>query len=260
MTQTKAFIRHYKYELIAFVVNVVTTITSLMLKDSSDVAAILAVVIFIISIFIVIYFRTQDRDFYFLPLNKPGNEKDWVGRGRFAYLRSEKCFEITNSHAGYIFSKTLLWDDYKLECDFKIVNISIGCIVRAIDLSNYVMYQLFHDRIKPHFRINGRWIILEEVRLEDSLKPDKWYKLIIICEKRNVRIVVYDEKLAVFDRYWKIPNQITISYKQIIEGDKRKREREIMFLQEINFDFGAIGSRNHGDEQAFIKNVFIEKL
>ena len=104
MNKSKAFIRQYQYELIAFVINIISASLSVWLT-TPKIAFVMAIAVFTLSIFVVIYFKTKDRDFYFMPLDKPGCEKDWVGRGKFAFVRNEKCFEITDSHAGYIFPK-----------------------------------------------------------------------------------------------------------------------------------------------------------
>ncbi len=258
MNKSKAFIRQYKHEFIAFIVNTIAAYFSFLLINP-NIAFVLTTAIFTLSFFVIIYFRTKDTDFYFMSLDKPGCEKDWVGRGRFAFVRNENCFEITDSHAGYIFPKTAIWDDYKLECNFKIVNMSFCCIIRAVNLSNYVMYQLFYDRIKPHLRINGEWIIMEENVFEDKLKPDKWYKLIIICEKRSIRINIKYENKSLFDRHFVIPSQIGVVYRELnSKGEETKRETKLM--QNIDFDFGSIGVRNYGDERAFVKNIYLEKL
>lgn len=258
MKRFKLFFRQFKYEFIAFIVNVISASLSILLT-TPQVAFVIAVIIFTISMFTVIYFRTKDRDFYFMALDKPGDEKDWVGRGKFGYLRNEDCFEITDSHAGFIFPKTSTWDDYKFECKFKIANISLGCIVRAVNLSNYVMYQIFYDKIKPHLRINGEWIITEESTFDKKLKPDMWYQLTIICEKRGVRVVIRDEKKKLVDRHFSIPAQMGVVYREVDAGGKETK-RETRLMQNIDFDFGSIGIRNHGEERALIKEMFVEKL
>src|SRR3990167_3328839 len=222
MNKSKAFIRQYQYELIAFVINIISASLSVWLT-TPKIAFVMAIAVFTLSIFVVIYFKIKD------------------------------------SHAGYIFPKIAIWDDYKLECDFKIVNTSLGCIVRAVNLSNYVMYQLFYDRIKPHLRINGEWIVTEESSFENKLKPDKWYKLTIICEKRSIRINVEDEKETLFDRHFTIPPQMGVVYRELNQkGEETKRQTQL--LQNIDFDFGSAGFRDHGDERAFIKNIYLEKL
>ena len=259
MRKLKTLIRNHKYEFIAFLVNIIVAYVTFQFFRDNLAVFITSVFIFTASLIFIIYQKTKDKDFYFAPLDKPGSEKDWVGRGRFAYVRNENCFEITDSHTGYIFPKTANWDDYKFECDFKIVKISLGCIVRAMNLSNYVMYQLFYDKVKPHLRINGEWIVTEENTFEEKLKPDNWYKLAIICEKRSVRINIKDGKVSLFDRHFIIPPQMGVVYREVdTKGEETKRETRL--LQNIDFDFGSIGFRNHGEERAFIKNVYLEKL
>ncbi len=130
MNSSKAFIRNYKYEFTAFAVNVSTASITYLLTDIA-ISFLLTVIVFTLSMFVVIYFRTRERDFYYLPLNKPGSDSDWVGRGVFKFIKNEKCYEITSSSAGFIYPGTALWDDYYLEFDFKIIKTSIGVIFRA---------------------------------------------------------------------------------------------------------------------------------
>jgi hypothetical protein len=196
-------------------------------------------------------------------MDKPGSEKDWIGIGKFFYMINEKCYEITESHAGYIYPSVLDWSDYRFEFDFKIINSCLAWIVRASNLSNYVMLQCGLKGIDPHIRLNGQWIIKRHeepdvnLSFEKTLSPDTWYKAKIICEKRNLRIVIYNKKNPIFDRHWKIPEQLVINYK--VAPDP-KDKRAVQFIQNIDFDFGAIGFRDHGDEKGLIKNIYIEKL
>ncbi|NMB80551.1 MAG: hypothetical protein GYA14_01900, partial [Ignavibacteria bacterium] len=174
--------------------------------------------------------------------------------------RNENCFEITESDAGYIFPKTTNWDDYKFECNFKIVTKYFGCIIRAQNLSNYIMYQIRNDRkIWAHLRINGEWIVTEESSFERELKPDNWYRLTIICEKRSIRINIKEGKDSIIDRHFIIPPQIKIVYRKIDAKGKESIEPSQQ-VQNVDFDFGSIGVRNYGDERAFIKNVYLEKM
>jgi hypothetical protein len=261
----KLGLRQYRYEITAFVVNLVATSITLLLTNQYS-ALLVAVIIFTISTFVVIYFKTKDRDFYFLQLNKPGDEKDWVGRGVFKFVRNEKCFEITNSHVGYIFPKTSNWDDYSYEMEFKIVNKYVAWIVRANNLSNYIMLQCQKEGVNPHIRLNGQWIVKKfddpdvNLTFDNNLSPDTWYKAKVVCEKRNIRIVISNYKKVIFDRYWIIPNEMLITLIEVQKDGVNEKETKREFIQSIDFDFGAIGLRDHGNERGFIKNVFIEKL
>jgi len=258
MTKFKAFIRNYKYELIALIVDAIVVAIAYFTVSQFNVFLI-SLSVFIISTFIVIYFKTKEKDFYFFSFDKQGQEHDWVGRGDLKYIRNQKCFEISNSHVGFILPKTSNWDDYKYVLDFKITNISFGFIVRAVNLSNYVMYQIFNNRIKLHLRINGHWIILEEISFTKTLNQDVWYKLCVVCEKRQVSIVIKNSSETYFDRQLTIPNQITITHKEL-NTEGQETQEVLRYNQDIDFDFGSIGIRNHGEERALVKNILIEKL
>jgi len=76
----KIFLRQYKYELIAFIVNVLVVFFAFKYEGNKSITFAVVVSVLIISLFIIIYYRTKDKDFYYLTLNKPGGEKDWVGQ------------------------------------------------------------------------------------------------------------------------------------------------------------------------------------
>lgn len=260
------FWKRYQYEIITSIVDLAVSIASFKILDANIALTITALLISISSI-IIIYLKTRDRDFYYLPLDSSGEEKEWVGRGIFRFVRNERCFEITDSHVGYIFPRTSLWDDYQYECNFKIINGCLGFIIRASDLSNYIMLQFTKDGINPHIRLNGQWIRKEHtdpdvnLTFKNELSPDTWYKARIICEKRSIRIVILKGEKPIFDRHWRIPDQMQITQIQV-EKDNLGDEKQtsIVYLQNIDFDFGAMGLRDHGDERAFVKDIFVEKL
>jgi hypothetical protein len=256
------FFKTYKYEIIVFLVNLTTAYIAFIFRDIL-ILFLSFIFIFILSFILVIYFRTSDKDFYYLPLDKPGQEKDWVGRGIWKYVRSEKCFEITKSHVGFIFPKTFLWDDYSFEFDFKIVNRTCAWIVRAVNLSNYIMLQCAFEGINPHIRLDGEWLVKshsdKDVNLtfREQLEPDKWYRAKVMCEKRSIRISIIDAERTIFDRHWVIPDTLAFVYKFKVEEG---RQEEKILQRPIDFDFGAIGFRNSGDERGFIRDVHVQRL
>ena len=256
--KTKIFFRTYKIELIALIVNIIVFFVSNFFIDLIW-ASIITIIVLVISTIIIIFIKAKDKDFYFESLDKPGNDKNWVGRGNFKFVRNEKCYEITNSNIGYIFPKISNWDDYSFQFKFKIVNKTIGWIIRAVNLSNYVMLQCDFNGINPHIRIDGEWIIFKKedtgMVFKKELDLDTWYNARIICEKRNIRVVINQNDRVFFDRHWKIPEGLVATYK-----NKEKGGQEFNIFKNIDFDFGSIGFRNHGDETAFVKEVLIEKL
>jgi len=251
----RVFLKNNKYEFLALTVNVL--VAGVVFRTIPQfVAFIISLVIFISSTFFIIYFRTKDRNFYYYPFDAPGQDQDWVGTGDLNFVRNERCFQITNSFAGFILPKTFNWDDYKYKLDFKITNISLGFIVRAANLSNYVMFQIFADNIKPHIRINGEFVELDLIKFDNNFKLDIWHKLTVFCEKRNIRIIIQDKNNSI-DRTFTIPVVIDANVVEKI-GDTEKITKKI--IQNIDFDFGAVGIRNFSVERALIKNIFVEKL
>ncbi len=257
MNRSKAFVKQYKYEIIAFFVNVISALFSTLFTPPI-ISFALTVGVFTLSVFVVIYFKTKDRVFYILPMDKPGSDQDWVGRGKLSFVRTENCYEITDSDVGFIFPKTANWDDYKFECDFKIVKKYFGCIVRATNLSNCVMFQIRQDKkIRVHLRISGTWIVIEERPIDKELKPNEWYRMITICDKRKVRIIIKHQNTELIDNYFIIPDEVEVVRKRI---DGEGKEIEERYRQIVDFDFGSMGVRDYPDERAFIKNIYLEKL
>jgi hypothetical protein len=193
-------------------------------------------------------------------LTKRKNKDDWIGRGIFEYTRTENCFLITNSDPGYIYSKCLIWSDYKFSFEFKIIKKCLGAILRAVNLSNYVMLQITPSGIRPHIRINGGWKWWEcsEVNLdfENRLSSDKWYTCLFSCEKGSINIKLFDGKNKIFDREWNIPQGSLVF--QFKKDEQDLSPINIPFP--INLEYGSIGFRNWDDEKALIKNILIEKI
>jgi len=255
----KYLAREYWQDIVTYIIDIGLAYFAYINIDNLQVF-LFTVIVLITSLIYIVYRKTKDKDFFFLPMDTYDSKKDWVGRGELNYLRGGSCYEISNSHSGFIFPKTLNWDDYYFSFDFKIINASLGWIVRAVNLSNYLMFQCFQDYVKPHIRINGEWIVFppEKVNFmfDEKLQIDEWYKAIIICEKRDMRIKItsYKNKEVFFDRNWSIPeDRVQVIYSK--DGNN-----ELKLSQTIDFDFGAVGFRNHGHEKGYFKNVLVEKL
>jgi hypothetical protein len=225
---------------------------------------------------IFIYSKTRDRDFYFITLRRTKNKEDWIGDGTFQYERTQKAYSITNAPAGFIFSKCLLWSDYKLNFDFKILKTSLGVIVRATNLSNLVALQISETGIKPSIRINGfqqAWTPEESsLQFEKKLNLDNWYVCSVKCDKNSVGIKIFEwverpdpndssetrrEEKMIFDRVWKIPSG-NIDY-NVGDGLVWEAMKNIIRFP-INLDYGTFGFYNADANNALIKDVLIEKL
>lgn len=258
MRKFTTFLKLYKYDLIAFFVNILVAYIAYQLRDNV-IVFIVSAFIFTTSLIFIIYQRTKDKDLYLISLDKPGQDYDWVGRGTFKFVRNEHAYEITNASVGFIYPKTSLWDDYYFECDFKILKTSLGLIFRAQNLSNCVMIQIFSNKIKSHLRINGEWIVYVEEQTGANLNNDKWYKVQAYCEKRKIRIKINDNNNVLIDRHITIPDNMAVVVRQE-QTEATQAQETIKQIINVDFDFGSFGLRNFGHESALVKNVYVEKL
>lgn len=210
----------------------------------------------IISLVLLVYFKTKEKDFYHIELQNRKDKDDWIGEGIFEYDRVNKCYVITNAAFGCVFSKCFTWSDYLMAFDFKIVDGCIGVVLRAQNLSNYIMMQISEPGINPHIKINGGWSIKRysdsDVNLayREGLSRDKWYKCEIRCEKRRIKIKIFDKNSAIIDREWILPSPDTYI---MFNFD------EIKMPFAITCDTGTIGFRNCGREKALVRNLLVQK-
>ncbi len=253
------FTKNYKFDLLTAISALISYFLAFRYAADPRTLLFLSVMITATSLFVVILLRVRDKDFYFIPLTKREDRDDWLGKGKFEYLRPQKCFVITDSEPGFIYSKCLSWSDYNLSLEFKIVNSCLGVVARAINLSNYVMLQVGENGIRPHIRINGGWRAWEaeetNLKFAKKLALDKWYRVILSCEKNSIGIKLYEDKNCVFNREWLIPHgAVMFEFKEEPEG------RVVKIPFPINLEYGTVGFRNSGTERALIKDVLVEKI
>lgn len=255
----KYFIRDYKLDLLTAFVSLMLVLIASYLGPNQKVALMSSAIIIFIGSGIIIYLRSKNKDFYFIALDNRANKDEWMGNGQFEYSRANKCFFVTQSEAGYIFSKCLNWSDYKLSFQFKVRKKCLGILLRAINLSNYIMLQITPEGIKPHIRITGAWNAAEakDVGLvfENKLSLENWYRCELICDKNIVYIKIFSGKKIILDREWKIA-QGNIQF----EYPGKDGNPVIAPPFPINVDYGSIGFRNTDDEKALIKNILVEKM
>lgn len=253
------FVKNYKFDLLAAALALI--LYFLAFKYTADPKALLfsSIIITVASLLVVIFLRLRERDFYFISLTNRKDKDDWFGRGKFEYFRPENCFVITDSKSGFIYYKCLNWSDYNLSFEFKIANSCLGVVVRAINLSNYVMLQIRENGIRPHIRVNGGWRSWEaeetNLKFAKELALDRWYKCVLSCEKNSIGIKLHEDKKGVFNREWVIPHGVIMfEFKEKPEGHAIK----IPFP--INLEYGTVGFRNSGAERALMKNILVEKI
>jgi len=170
---------------------------------------------------------------------------------------------LTDSANGFLFSRCLLWQDYKLSFEFKIVRNCIGWVVRARDLSNYIMLQCCLDGINPHIKTNGMWWIKRHgdtdvnLTFDDKLNLDEWYNAKIHCEKSQIKLQIFGQnQVSIFDRMWEIPDKVVVSY---LESPESKVPTKTIVLP-VDLDVGTIGFRCWGYEKSLVRDLLVKRI
>ncbi len=123
-------------------------------------------------------------------------EKNWHYEGQWKII-SGGGLSVTQSEKGGITKVGHLWTDYSFEFTAVIVHQYIAWLVRAQDLSNYYMIQLNTTMVRPHLRILGKWILLDEKPHNLSIQLNK--PIDICTEVRNLGISVYVNGKQIFN-------------------------------------------------------------
>lgn len=259
---TKFFLKKYRIDFFTLLFAIIGYLASYIFLKSPDFSLLVNILITFIATIVLIYSKTKEKEFYFIALKSNSDKEDWLGEGTFQHDRVHGAYSITNSGSGFIFSKCLNWSDYSLDFEFKILNKSLGVILRATNLSNLLMMQIFEDGIKAHIRINGFWQAWTPAQsglvFNKKLNLDKWFKCRIQCDKSSIRIrITNKEGHQIFDRVWKIPAG-EVNYLLPVKQDPVTQSVTVPFP--INLEYGTVGFRNDGQEKAVVKDMLIEKL
>jgi hypothetical protein len=129
------------------------------------------------------------------------------------------------------------WRNYIFEFESKILNLCSGWIVRAKDFNNYTMIQFTKDKIRFHYRIEGKWDVAEEKTVSGivDIKDNEWFK---------IRIKADGDFLTVF-----INDKEVFNSNVFVEHPKNKNARY------ISFPTGRVGFRQYGNEKACFRKV-----
>jgi hypothetical protein len=255
----------YKFDVIAAIITVILSYLTYKYNTHPQNGLVYSLIFIIIFLIIVIYLRNTERSFYYIAFNQREDKDDWIGKGSFEYVRAFNCFSITNSEAGYIYSKCLNWEDYKFSFDFKIQNSCLGIILRAVNLSNYIMLQINPKGILPHLRINGAWNVrtdeANKLMFNESLNIDKWYRASITCDKNCINISIICDQQLIFQREWIVPEgSIIFQFAPVQPNLAIENVVQHGLPFPINLEYGSVGFRNDGIEKAMIKNSLIKKI
>lgn len=154
---------------------------------------------------------------------------------------------VTGSDEGGLTKKGTFWENYVFTFEAKIISGCIGLIVRAKDLQNYYMFQITHEKIRPHRkitipyatespehkglfvvdRIQVAWQVRNELEVEHKKQLTSWF---------NVKVLVNGQSIKIF-----------INNEQVFANDLI-----------LDNSYGKVGFRNYGDEKAIVRKVKIE--
>jgi hypothetical protein len=129
------FVKNFKYDFLSVLGAIVAPFITFYFGWDKRTELAVLVISLIFFLYIVIHLRLRDKDFYFISLKHAKDKYDWIGAGTFEYSRTDNCFKLTNAEAGFIYSQCLIWSDYRLEFEFKIIEKCLGVIIRATNLS-----------------------------------------------------------------------------------------------------------------------------
>jgi len=153
---------------------------------------------------------------------------NWIYEGD--WTTHDNILSVTKSERGGIIKEGLNWRNYQIEFKAKIRNHDFSFIVRALDLSNYVMVQCQPKRIRPHYRKGGSWQALEELAKDTDINPEVFH---------DIKIIVLDNSLTLY-----------VDNKEVFKNDS--------LLQ--NYKKGSFGFRESFEESAQFKDLLIKEL
>ena len=252
------FFRRYRDDAATLIVAIVVYAISARFVTTPGLLFGLSVGISVVATIVIVTLKARGRDFIWLSMRGREHGEGWIGQGGLSYARIEKGYRITQSNDGVILADTLAWSDYTLRFMFRIEVTSLGVILRAANLGNVVMLQVFQDRIKAHIRVNGAWLVwdnLPSLTLATPLTLGAWYGCEIACDKRTLRIVINgagEDRPALS---WAIPAGSVLFG---AGGPQSVGTLPTPFA--VNYDYGAVGFRNDGPESALVRHVLVERL
>lgn len=252
--------KHFKFDILTSFSTIGLALLGFLLWQKQLTLMFASVFMATIFLVIIIYLKVKEKDFYFISLTKREDKEDWIGDGKFEYSRVGKCFQVTQVSPGCLYSKCLNWSDYRYEFEFKLRKTCLGAVIRAVNLSNYIMMQITQKGVRPHVLINGGWKVweanTENLEFLKDLSFEEWYKCQLVCDKDTINIKIIHKNEKILDREWQLPQGVLVfSFK-----NEEKDTKSINIPFPINLEYGSAGFRNFGDEKALVKNVLLEKI
>ncbi len=160
---------------------------------------------------------------------------------------------VTQSPAGGITRVGQLWTDYNFEFTAVLESECIGWIVRAQDLSNYYMIQLWPDNLRPHLRYLDQWIYFPDIKHGLEIRQNRPIR--IRTEVRNIEVRVYVDDQEIYANE-KLLGTKFIDLEENISGGNTRKMRVVVPA----FSTGRVGFRQAGNERARFSKCRVRPL
>ncbi len=187
----------------------------------------------------------------------------------------EIVLSVSQSPNGGISKKGFSWTDYKFSFDMKLINKSVGWIVRAENINKYIMVQFNMEKdklpmLRLHLRIpksekrNYEWIVLQEDIINQiNINKLEWFNAVVVVLGSNIDVYINRKHVA----HYYIPDPVIAlkEYRQVVDDKETEPSKEDIdekaVITLINFAIaGRVGFRCWGDEHAHFKNIKVEPL
>lgn len=154
---------------------------------------------------------------------------------------------VTGSEAGGITKVGAQWENYTFTFKARITKRCLGVIIRAQDLSNYYMFQIGIDQIRPHRRVAVPLIVTKNPPQHEETAE-------VHPIKFNIGWQIFDPPTPLNTR---LDNWFDVRVTVRGQAVSLYINNELVFQQEsfLQIPTGKVGFRNVSSEEALVKNV-----
>jgi hypothetical protein len=179
---------------------------------------------------------------------KDSIETNWDFKGNWRIPEKGTLLVTGPDGSGGITKVGAQWENYTFTFKARIIRDCLGVIIRAQDLDNYFMFQIRTDKIRPHRRVA---VPMVPVPTQSETKG----------ETPQIQPIQFSVGWQIFDPPTPL-NRILSTWfdcKVTVRGESVciRIDDEIVLQSEsfVKIPTGKVGFRNHGSEEALVKNV-----
>lgn len=197
---------------------------------------------------------------------------EYGGEGwKTEFEEGKPLLSVSHSSDGGISNKGFNWSDYEFTFRAKVINKSVGWVIRAENRSKYLMIQLNMEKDIPRLRLHLRipplqlpgieksyaWMVMQEndLVLDKQIKLLEWFETRIVVLGSNIDVYINGRHVA----HYFIPDPIRWSNNVQKKKDEVNIDEET-YIASVNYSAGKVGFRCYGDEHAHIQHVKVTPL